>query len=62
MECVEGNNKTERKMRGVRRKERKKEKIPQTVSENSLFVNPTFLRVIPLEIQGNPLVVESPCI
>jgi hypothetical protein len=26
MECVEGNNNVERKMRGVRRKERKKEK------------------------------------
>jgi hypothetical protein len=26
VECVEGNNKTERKLRGVRRKERKKEK------------------------------------
>jgi len=54
---VEGNNKTERKMKGVRRKERKKEKIPQTVSESS-----SFLRVIPLEIQGNPLVVECPYI
>jgi hypothetical protein len=26
MECTEGNNKIERKMRGVRRKEKKKEK------------------------------------